>query len=104
MFRRKPRKPTRYQRIVARVAACIERGHVLVADDVVHRETSSVGPYHEAVDRGRRYACFAWKANAPDEYTIRAIDAADHFVSRVGTTRANDAARAMAKRHAFILA
>lgn len=98
---KKPKKPNNYQRAVARVAACIERGHVLRASDVVHREDSTVGPYHEAVDRGYRYAVISWKARTEDARTYRAIDAADHFVSRVGNARANDASRACARKHQF---
>lgn len=99
----KPNKPTRYQITVGRVVACIERGHMLCAYDPLHHEDASVGPYHEAVDRGYRYAVISWKARTSDERTTRARDAADHFVSRVGTTRANEAAHAMARCHAFAL-
>lgn len=57
----KPRKLTRFEVTVARVAQLIEAGKVLVASNVLAREETSVGPYREAVDRGIRFACIGDK-------------------------------------------
>lgn len=100
----KPRKLTRHETTVARVAQIIEAGKVLVASNVLAREETSVGPYREAVDRGIRFACIGDKGRAPERRTYRAQDAADAFVERVGTTRANDAAHAAAKKYGITLA
>jgi hypothetical protein len=97
-------KLNRHEITVARVAQIISLGHVLVASNALDHEDTTVGPFHEAVDRGIRFACIGVKGRRPEQHTQRADDAADHFVSRVGTTRANDAAKTSARKHNIALA
>lgn len=99
----KPKKPTRHETTVARVAQCIEAKIVLVAHNALDHEDTTVGPYHEAVDRGIRFACLSVKGKAPDRLATLAQNAADGFVSRVGSTRANEAAKAAAKKAGITL-
>lgn len=99
----KPRKLNRYETTVARVAQIIAAGYVLIAHNALACEDATVGTYHEAVDRGIRFACLSVKGRVCDQHTTLAIEAADHFVSRVGTTRANDAAKAMARKQGITL-
>lgn len=99
----KHRKPTRHETTVARVAQCIEAKIVLVAHNALDHEDTTVGPYSEAVDRGIRFACLSVKGKAPDRFAATAQNAADGFVSRVGTTRANEAAKAAAKKAGITL-
>jgi hypothetical protein len=103
-----PRKLTRNETAVARVAQLIQAGVVLVAHNALDHEDTSVGPYHEAVDRGYRFAVIGDKGRAEQrcgvsrEHTT-AENAAWGFVNRVGSTRANDAAKAAAKRRGIAL-
>lgn len=96
-------KLNRHETTVARVAAVIADGCVLTAHNAVDHEDTTVGPYHEAVDRGVRYACIGVRGRRPELREARAVDAAEGFVGRVGTGRANDAARAMAKSRGLTL-
>jgi hypothetical protein len=93
------RKLNRSEITVARVAQVIGLGHVLVAHNALDSEDTTVGTFHEAVDRGIRFACIGVKGRRHEEHTKRADDAAEVFVSRVGTTRANDAAKVAARKH-----
>jgi hypothetical protein len=101
----KTRKMNRNDIAIARVAQVIAAGHVLVAHNSLRGEDTTIGPYHEAVDRGIRFACIGVRGRAEMESTRRAEDAAWWFVmERVGSSRANDAAKAAAKRHGLVLA
>ena len=97
------RKLNRHETTVARVAQLIAAGVVLTAHNAVAREESTVGPYHEAVDRGIKFARLSTKGRAPERMARSAEDAADGFVSRVGSTRANDSAKAAAKKAGITL-
>jgi hypothetical protein len=99
----KPRKLSRNEVAIARVAQVIEAGRVLVAYNALANEDATVGTYHEAVDRGIRFACLSVKGRTTDQHTKTALDAAEVFVMRVGSTRANDAAKATAKQHGLVL-
>jgi hypothetical protein len=100
----KTRKMNRNEIAIARVAQVIAAGHVLVAHNAMHGEDTTVGIYHEAVDRGIRFACIGVKGRAVERHTTTADDAAECFVmERVGSSRANDAAKAAAKRHGLEL-
>jgi hypothetical protein len=101
----KTRKMNRNEIAIARVAQVIAAGHVLVAHNALAGEDTTVGPYSEAVDRGIRFACIGVKGRTPDRHTATADFAAGCFVmERVGSSRANDAAKAAAKRHGLVLA
>jgi hypothetical protein len=101
----KTRKLNRNDIAIARVAQVIAAGHVLVAHNALAHEDTTVGPYHEAVDSGIRFACIGVKGKTSEERTRKAEDAAWSFVmERVGSSRANDAAKAAAKRHGLVLA
>jgi hypothetical protein len=97
-------KLTRYQITVARVIEAIEAGRVLTGDDVLSRCRRTVGPYQEAVDRGIRFAVLVEAPRllpSPPEHRLAlALGAAEHFVDAVGTTRANEAVHAAARRAA----
>lgn len=97
------KKLTRHETTVARVAQVIKANIVLTAHNAVAHEKTTVGPYHEAVDRGIRFACLSTKGRAPERMARSAEDAADGFVARVGGSRANDAAKAAAKNAGLIL-
>lgn len=97
------KKLNRHETTVARVAQIIKAGTVLVAHNAVAHEDATVGPYHEAVDRGIKFACLSTKGRAPERMAKSAEDAADGFVCRVGSTRANDAAKAAAKKNGITL-
>jgi len=97
------RKLSRHETTVARVAAVISRSLVLTAHNAILHEDTTVGPYHEAVDRGVRYACIGTRGRAPERRESRADAAAEAFVDRVGTSRANDAAKTAAKRVGLVL-
>lgn len=97
------KKLSRHETTVARVAQLITAGVVLVARNAVAHEDATVGPYHEAVDRGIRFACLSTKGRAPERMAKTAEDAADGFVSRVGSTRANDSAKSAAKKAGLAL-
>lgn len=100
----KPRKLNRNEIAIARVAQVIKAGHVLIAHNAMDSEDTTVGTYHEAVDRGIRFACIGVKGRAPERRTATAEDAAECFVmERVGSSRANEAAKAAAKRHELVL-
>ena len=96
-------KLNRYQTTVARVVAVIERRIVLIAHNALDHEDTTVGPYGEAVDRGIRFACIGVRGRSPEQRTRTAREAAEIFVDRVGTSRANTAARAMAKARGLVL-
>jgi hypothetical protein len=101
----KTRKMNRNEIAIARVAQVIAAGHVLVAHNALAHEDTTVGTYHEAVDSGIRFAVLGMKANRSSAFTAKAEDAAEIFVmERVGSSRANDAAKAAAKRHGLVLA
>jgi hypothetical protein len=100
---KQPRKLNRHETAVARVAEFIGTGRVLVAYNALANEDATVGPYSEAVDQGIRFACLSVKGRVSDRHTTTAEDAAECFVERVGTTRANEAAKAGAKRTGFAL-
>jgi len=91
------KKMTRHEITVARVAAVIARAVVLTAHNALDHEDTTVGPYHEAVDRGVRFACIGARGRAPERREVRADAAAEAFVARVGAGRANEAAMAAAK-------
>lgn len=97
------KKPSRHETTVARVAAVISAGVVLTAHNALQHEDTTVGPYHEAVDRGVRFACIGVRGRAPERRESRAVDAAEAFVARVGTGRANDAAKSAAKSRKLVL-
>lgn len=97
-------KLSRHETTVARVAQAITAGIVLTAHNAVAHEDATVGPYHEAVDRGIKFACLSTKGRAPERMARTAEDAADGFVCRVGSTRANDAVMAAAKKSGLTLA
>lgn len=97
------KKPSRHEITVARVAAVITAGVVLTAHNALQHEDTTVGPYHEAVDRGIRFACIGVRGRAPERREARAVDAAEAFVERVGTGRANDAAKLAAKSRKLVL-
>ena len=97
------KKLSRHEITVARVAQVIAAGIVIVAHNAVAHEDATVGPYHEAVDRGIRFACLSTKGRAPDRMARTADDAADGFICRVGSTRANDAVKAAAKKAGITL-
>jgi hypothetical protein len=100
----KTRKLNRNDIAIARVAQVIAAGHVLVAHNSLRGEDTTIGPYQEAVDRGIRFACIGVRGRAHEEHTRTAQDAAWCFVmERVGSSRANDAAKAAAKRHGLEL-
>ena len=88
---------------VARVVAVIERRVVLTAHNALDHEDTTVGPYGEAVDRGIRFACIGVRGRCPEQRTRTAREAAEVFVDRVGTGRANTAARAAAKSRGLAL-
>ncbi len=96
-------KLNRYQTTVARVVAVIERRVVLTAHNALDHEDTTVGPYGEAVDRGIRFACIGVRGRCPEQRTRTAREAAEVFVDRVGTGRANTAARAAAKSRGLTL-
>lgn len=107
---RTTRKLSRDETAATRVTQLIEAGRVLVAHNARDHEETSVGPYREAVDRGYRFACIGDKGRA-DGLLHRgarehrtAESAAWTFLERVGSTRANEAARAAAKKHGITLA
>jgi len=100
----KNRKPTRFEITVSRIAQVVADGHVLVAHNALAGEDMTVGPYQEAVDRGVRFACLSVKGRSSDAHVRTANEAALWFVDSVGTSRANDAAKAAAKRHGLVLA
>lgn len=92
---------------VARVAEAIEDGHILKSYSPLYgNETTTVGPYNEAVDRGMRYACIGWlkphysQSKGLESRFKTAEEAADCFVSRVGSTRANDAVKEASRKAA----
>ena len=67
-----------------------------------------VGPYREAVDRGFRFAVIGDKGRAEAKLGVgreftTAENAAWGFINRVGSTRANDAAKAAAKKRGIAL-
>jgi hypothetical protein len=99
----KPRKLNRHETTVARVAQIISTGRVLVAYNALANEDATVGPYSEAVDKGIRFACLSVKGRRSDCHTQTAEDAASVFVQRVGTTRANEAAKTVARQNGIEL-
>ena len=108
MISRKPRKLTRDEVAAARVAQLIEARVVLVAHNHLAAEDTTVGPYQEAVDRGYRFAVIGDKGRAEQRLGVgrefrTSTDAAAAFVGRVGSTRANDAAKAAAKKRGIAL-
>lgn len=103
-----PRKLSRNETAVARVAQLISAGLVLVAHNALDHEDTSVGPYREAVDRGFRFAVIGDKGRAEAKLGVgreftTAENAAWGFINRVGSTRANDAAKAAAKKRGIAL-
>lgn len=98
---KKPRKLSHNDKAALRVALCIERGHVLHSHNALVHEDTTVGPYREAVDRWNRYAVIGVRGKSPEALFKTPIEAAYVFVERVGSTRANDVARDMAKRERF---
>ncbi len=103
MCRMPSKKLTRHEITVARVSAVISRAIVLTAHNALDHEDTTVGPYHEAVDCGVRFACIGSRGRAPERREARADAAAEAFVARVGAGRANEAARAAAKRAGLVL-
>lgn len=104
----KPRKLTRDEVAAARVAQLVKAGAVLVAHNHLDHEDTSIGQYHEAVDRGYRFAVIGDKGRAEQRFGVvrefKTLEcAAAAFVGRVGSTRANDAARAAAKKRGLTL-
>lgn len=97
------RKLSRHETTVARVSAVIARSIVLTAHNAILHEDTTVGPYHEAVDRGVRFACIGVRGRAPERRESQADAAAEAFISRVGSGRANDAAKMAAKRLGLVL-
>lgn len=95
---KKQAKPSHNETAAARVAAAMERGFVLVAHNALAREDTTAGPYHEAVDRGIRFAVIGWRSGR-EFRCADASSAAAEFVGRVGSTRAREAA-AFAERKA----
>lgn len=85
---------TNNEKAAQRVASAIAKGRVVKAYNVLHRQETSVGPYHEAVDRGYSFAVFGYGGpHGGFEETFRtATQAAREFVRRVGSTRAREAA------------
>ena len=92
-----------HENAVARVTQLISLGHVLCASNAVAGEKATVGTFSEAVDRGIRFACISVRGRTSEQHTKTADDAANIFVSRVGTGRANEAARKMARKHRIAL-
>ena len=88
---RKP-KLTNNDKAAARVEAAIEAGHVLVAYAPLKRCNVSVGTYHEAFDKGVRYAVIGYSGADVHRGYKTALDAAYGFVGYVGSTRAREAA------------
>ena len=83
------------------VELVIRHGGIVTAHSPFRGETT-VGPYHEAVDRGKRFAVisygrFGGMSSLQTEYA-GALEAASAFVDRVGSTRANEAGRDASKR------
>ena len=98
-------KLNRNEVAIARVAQVISAGHVLVAHNALAHEDTTIGTYHEAVDSGVRFAVLGLKANTTSAFVVSAEDAAEIFVmQRVGSSRANDAAKAAARKHNITLA
>ncbi len=87
--------PTNDEKAAARVEAAIKQDVTLHAWNALDREDTSVGPYHEAVDRGMQYAVFG--KSRRDVFNT-ADGAAWCFVRRVGSTRAREAALKAAPR------
>lgn len=92
MNSRRPKKPSHNDKAVARVVDVLARGKILKAYSPLDHEDVTVGPYHEAVDRGNRFAVIGWRGQSPQRVFRTALEAAHSFVGRVGSTRAREAA------------
>ena len=96
-----PAKLSHEDRAAQLVQQAIEAQCVVTAWSALDSQENTVGPYRLAFGTAR-FAVVAWGKSLnqikPQRDYSHAIDAAYTFVSRVGSTRANTAARAALKK------
>lgn len=85
------KKLSNNEKAEARVVEALKAGRILTAYTPFTHEDVTVGPYREAVDIGKRFAVIGVRTGNITRWAT-SEEAAGAFVSRVGSTRAREAA------------
>lgn len=89
---KKPVKLSHNDKAAARVTEAIKAGRILTAYAPLTHEDTTVGPYKEAVDAGKRFAVIGVKTGHITRWATAEEAAWAFVVDRVGSTRAREAA------------